>query len=58
MPVSVTLRYKDGVYVTDSHVEHMVQLGATETVLSQLVRTLNLVRRRTDVLRIHVCRAQ
>ena len=54
----MTLRYKDGVYATDSHVEHMVQLGATETVLSQLVRTYNLVRRRTDVLRIHVCRAQ
>ena len=37
MPVSVTLRYKDGVYATDSHVEHLVQLGSTETVLSQLV---------------------
>ena len=37
MPVSVTLRYKDGVYATDSHVEHLVQLGSTETILSQLV---------------------
>ncbi|KAI0711197.1 mitochondrial protein Pet127-domain-containing protein, partial [Fomitopsis betulina] len=36
MPVSVTLRYIDGVYATDSHVEHLAQLGSTDTILSQL----------------------
>lgn len=53
MPVSVTLRYKDGIYATDSHVEHMVQLGSTETVLSQLVSRCRRVPDRMDVLKMH-----
>ncbi|KZT73737.1 Pet127-domain-containing protein [Daedalea quercina L-15889] len=36
MPISVSLKYKDGVYATDSDVDHTSQLGATETILSQL----------------------
>ncbi|KAH9936356.1 mitochondrial protein Pet127-domain-containing protein [Fomitopsis serialis] len=36
MPISVSLRYKNGVYATDSDADHLAQLGSTETILSQL----------------------